>query len=137
MRTRDNWTILFILITLMLPLTLDVVSQENGKGGPPPWAPANGYRAKTRHVYFPDYNFYFDVQRSVYIYIEGNNWQVSANIPIMYADIDLRVSAKVELDLNTDSPQKFNADHVAKYKVKVAGGQDQKKSKNTAQGKTK
>ena len=38
-----------LILVFMLVMPADVFSQ-----GPPPWAPAHGYRAKTRHIYFPD-----------------------------------------------------------------------------------
>lgn len=137
MKKKNNFIGFVVLIVLTLAPSLVLSGQRNENGGPPPWAPAHGYRAKTRHIYFPDYNFYFDVQRNVYIYLEGSNWQVNANIPIMYAGLNLKVAAKVELDLNTDTPQKYNVDHIARYKVKVPSRQELTKSKNTAKGKMK
>ena len=68
-----------------MPYSLDSLGQEKGKDGPPPLAPAHGYRAKTRHVYFPDHNFYFDVQKNVYIYLNGSTWKVGAKLPSLYA----------------------------------------------------
>ncbi|MEN8228311.1 MAG: hypothetical protein ABFS38_09175 [Bacteroidota bacterium] len=108
---------LAIMLTLAFTLPPDAFGQGNGKPkGPPPWAPAHGYRAKTRHVYFPDQNFYFDVQKNVYIYLSGNNWQVGVNLPSLYAGIDLKGAVKVELELDMDSPQKYNTEHIVKYK---------------------
>ena len=78
MKTNTTLTGLAILLTLAFVLPLDTLGQGQEKQkGPPPWAPAHGYRAKTRHVYFPDQNFYFDVQKSVYIYMSGDKWQVA------------------------------------------------------------
>ena len=119
-----------IMLTIAFALPLDTLGQGKGKPkGPPPWAPAHGYRAKTRHVYFPDQNFYYDVQKSVYIYLSGDKWQVGVKLPSFYAEIDLKVAAKVELELDMDSPQKFNSDHIVKYKAKVKGGQVKMKNK--------
>ena len=123
MKTKINLTGLMIIMILLFALPPDTFGQEKGKGGPPSWAPAHGYRAKTRHVYFPEYNFYFDLQRNVYIYLNADKWQISAKLPSIYAGIDLRSIAKVELELNTDTPQKYNAEHITKYKVKGKGGQ--------------
>ncbi len=89
---------------------------QSKKNGPPDWAPAHGYRAKTRHIYFPDNNFYYDVQKGTYIYLNGGNWQVSAKLPSIFNGVNLKVATQVELDIDTDSPQKFNADHKVKYK---------------------
>lgn len=110
-----------VLIVLMLAPSVAFCRQGNENGGPPPWAPANGYRAKTRHIYFPDYNFYFDLQRNVYIYLDGNEWQFGVNLPSFYAEINLRNSITVELELDTDTPQMYNNEHKAKYKTKSNG----------------
>lgn len=119
--------VVFLTVTFALPL--DTLGQGKGKPkGPPPWAPAHGYRTKTRHVYFPDHDFYFDVQKSLYIYFSGDKWQVGIKLPSLYAGIDLKGAVKVELELDTDSPQKHNADHKVKYKVKAKGGQVKVKS---------
>ena len=118
----------FLIVTFALPL--DTLGQGKGKPkGPPPWAPAHGYRAKTRQVYFPEHNFYFDVQKNVYIYLSGDKWQVGVKLPSLYAGIDLKGAVKVELELDTDSPQKYNADHKVKYKAKAKGGKGKGKKK--------
>lgn len=83
--------------------------------GPPPWAPAHGYRAKTRYVYFKDYNVYYDHERGVYISLSGRNWQVTARLPSLLSGIDLKAAVKVDLDFSGDDPQKNNIDHKAKF----------------------
>jgi len=137
MKIRNQITRILILLTLTIALPFDSLGQGKGKGGPPSWAPANGYRAKTRHVYFPDYNFYFDVQKGVYIYLNGSNWQISAKLPSLIAGIDLRSTVKVELELNTDTPQKYNDEHKTKYKAKGKDGQSKVKNDNNAKSKKK
>lgn len=106
----------------------NVNAQSNGKGnqkdksqkevGPPPWAPAHGYRAKTRYTYFTQQNFYYDNQRGLYIYLSGKNWQISASLPDVFKGVNLTAAVKVDLDFSGDAPQKYNADHKAKYKKK-------------------
>ncbi len=138
MKTKTTLTGLAILLALACTIPLDTYGQGEGKPkGPPPWAPAHGYRAKTRHVYFPDHNFYFDVQKNVYIFMSGDNWQVGVKLPSLYAGIDLKGAAKVELELDTDSPQKHNSDHIVKYKAKDEGGQVKVKVKTGGPGKGK
>lgn len=118
MKTRNILKGFIIIVTLAFAMPIDLLGQGKAKGGPPPWAPAHGYRAKTRHIYFSEHNFYFDVQRGVYIYMSGGNWQVGVKLPSLFAQVDMKGAVKVELDLNTDSPQKYNSDHKVKYKVK-------------------
>jgi hypothetical protein len=117
------------LLTLAIVLPPEVSGQaQGGQNGPPSWAPAHGYRAKTRHIYFPDQNFYFDLQKNVYIYFQGGSWEVSVKLPTVFAGINLQTAAKVELELNMDSPQKYNGEHVAKYNPHPSNG----KAKGTA-----
>ena len=91
----------------------DVFSQ-----GPPPWAPAHGYRAKTRHIYFPDQNMYYDIQRGTYIYFNNGKWSVSVKVPSIFVGINLGRSTQIELDFYGDRPQRYNYSHKTKYKVK-------------------
>jgi len=120
-----------VLATTVLLVSLFFVSDNllaQGKGqkkekssykketGPPPWAPAHGYRAKTRYVYFTEHNFYYDNTRGVYIYLSGKNWEVSASIPDLFKNINLSAAIKVDLDFESDDPQKYNSDHRKKYR---------------------
>ena len=124
MKTKTTFTGIVLMLTLAFIIPLDSFGQGKGtRKGPPAWAPAHGYRAKTRHIYFPDHNFYFDLQKNEYIYLKGDKWQVDVRLPRLYAGIDLKGAARVELELNIDSPQNFNLDHIAKYKAKAKGGQ--------------
>ncbi len=91
-------------------------TQYKKEAGPPPWAPAHGYRAKTRYVYFSEHNFYYDNNSGVYIYLSGKNWEVSASIPDLFKNINLSAAVKIDLDFDADDPQKYNADHQKKYK---------------------
>ena len=137
MKTKFLLRGLIVIMILTLAFSLDTFGQVKEKPkGPPPWAPAHGYRAKTRHIYFPDHNFYFDIQKSVYIYMSGGNWQVSVNLPSIFSGFDLKIAAKVELDLDTDTPQKYNDDHKVKYKGKVKDKKVQPKN-NSGKGKNK
>ena len=110
---------LIVILILTLVFSLDTYGQgKNTTKGPPSWAPAHGYRANTRHIYFPEQNVYYDLQEGVYISLSGDNWQVTANLPSIFSGVDLNIVAKVELDLSTDSPQKYNSEHKVKYKGK-------------------
>ncbi len=82
------------------------------KGGPPPHAPAHGYRAKHQYRYYPSRNVYYDQGRGVYFYIKGDGWAVGASLPT-HLQSDLGYA--VNLDLDTDTPYEFNADHLKQY----------------------
>lgn len=101
----------------LLMLFLFITISENAFAqGPPPWAPAHGYRAKTRYVYFPDQNIYYDLQSRNYIYLNGSNWQIRATLPKIFVGINLGRSAQVELDFVGDRPYRYNTTHIVKYK---------------------
>ena len=122
-----------VLVVLILTMVFSLDTYAQGKKttkGPPTWAPAHGYRANTRQVYFPEQNLYYDVEKSVYISLSGGNWQVSASLPAVFAGVDLSIAMQVELDLNTDTPQKYNAEHKEKYKGKDKGAKDKQKDKS-------
>ena len=113
-----------LILVIMLVVPTDVFSQ-----GPPPWAPAHGYRAKTRHIYFPDQNMYYDIQRGNYIYFNNGKWSVSVKVPSIFVGINLGRSTQIELDFYGDRPQRYNYSHKTKYKVKKHHHHDHKHSK--------
>ena len=68
-RTLKIVSIIALFITFLLP--------ESTFAQPPKWAPVYGYRAKTRHIYFPQQNFYYDIQKHNYFYLNNGIWSVS------------------------------------------------------------
>lgn len=69
-------------------------------GGPPPWAPAHGYRAKN-HVFFPDYHLFYDARRGGYVYWQSGGWMFSPGLPSFMASVDL---GRARLQLMGDIP---------------------------------
>jgi hypothetical protein len=95
------------------------------KGGPPPHAPAHGYRAKHQYRYYPSRNVYYDQGRGVYFYIKGDGWTVGASLP---TDLRSDLGYAVNLDMDTDNPYEFNAEHLRQYpKEKFQRGKAPKK----------
>ena len=130
METIFQLRFLIVILIMTMIFSLDTYGQGKGKSnGPPSWAPAHGYRAKTTYVYFPDQNFYFDVQNSAYIYVSGDNWLVSAILPSFFSGVNLSIAAQVELDISTSTPQQYNSDHKIKYKDKSKNKSSKGKSK--------
>jgi hypothetical protein len=82
------------------------------KGGPPPHAPAHGYRAKHQYRYYPNCNVYHDPSRNMYFYMKGDGWAVGASLP---TNLQSSLGASVNLDLDTDKPYEHNAEHVKQY----------------------
>ena len=102
----------FIITTFLFLIVPENVFAQ----GPPPWAPAHGYRAKTRYVYFPDENMYYDLHSRNYIYLSGRNWVVRTSVPRIFVGINLGKSAQIELDFVGERPYVQNHIHVVKYK---------------------
>ena len=92
-----------LILVFMLVIPADVFSQ-----GPPPWAPAHGYRAKTRHIYFPNQNMYYDIQKSNYIYFSNGKWSISSRVPSIFVGINLGKSTQIQLDYYGSYPQYYN-----------------------------
>jgi hypothetical protein len=97
--------------------------------GPPPWAPAHGYRAKHLYHYYPSHSVYYDTGRGVYFYLEGDGWRFSAALP---SHIHLGYADYVTLELETDRPYEYFSEHKRKYppgQAKKYGGKSGKKNK--------
>ena len=75
------------------------------KGGPPPWAPAHGYRAKHSYRYYPSSRVYYAADRGVYFYFRNGGWQISASLP-SYIRVD--VNDYVTLDMDSDRPYEYH-----------------------------
>jgi hypothetical protein len=82
------------------------------KGGPPAHAKAHGYRGKHKYRYYPDCSVYHDTERGLYFYIKGANWEVGASLP---NNLQIRLGESVNLELDTDRPYMFHADHIKEY----------------------
>ena len=82
------------------------------KAGPPPWAPAHGYRAKHHYRYYPYSSVYFDTGRSLYFYYDGRNWQMSVSLPTW---IRIDINDYVTLEMGTTKPYEYHPDVVKRY----------------------
>lgn len=118
-RTLKSRTLRIIVLIALLAVFI-IPESTFAHGKPPKWAPAHGYRAKTRHIYFPDHNFYYDIQSNNYLYLNNGNWLVSVAVPRPFININLSRSVQVQLDFVGSSPYRYNRDHCTRYKkVKV------------------
>lgn len=95
---------------------------KHNKGGPPPHAPAHGYRAKHHYRYYPSCSVYYDSGRKIYFYLKSDNWEVGASLP---SSIRVRLGEYVTMELETDKPYVYHADHLKRYPP----GQMKKKNK--------
>jgi len=70
--------------------------------GPPPHAPAHGYRAKKHtYYYYPSEQVYFEPERQAYFYLEGGAWRVSVSLP---ESIRVGPGEHVTIEMNSDAP---------------------------------
>jgi len=82
------------------------------KGGPPPWAPAHGYRAKHRYHYYPSSRVYYERERETYFYYKDGEWRVSVSLP-SYIRVD--VDEYVILEMDSDRPHEYDHEVVKRY----------------------
>jgi len=105
-----------------------------GKGGPPPWAPAHGYRAKHQYHYYPSAQVYFDTGRGLYFYYQSGRWQVSAQLP---SSVRLHLGHSVTLDMDTDRPYRYHSDVITHYPPGHSDDKGKGKGKDKGKGKPK
>ncbi len=99
------------------------------KKGPPPWAPAHGYRAKYRYRYYPDSQVYYNENQGSYIYYNNGNWEISVSLPDR---IKINIRDYVTVEMDTDQPYKYHTEVVKKYppgQVKKGKKKGKKKDK--------
>ena len=76
-----------IALSVFFALSLSMPTEVSARNHRVPfWAPAHGYRAQTRQVYFPKYNMYYDIQRGTYISVDNGRWSASLNLPIRFGN---------------------------------------------------
>jgi hypothetical protein len=109
-----------IVIAIVLFLANPVQAQISIRlnlGSPPQWGPV-GY-THARYYYLPDVESYYDVQTSMFIYLNGGVWVHRSYLPTRYRDYDLYSGYKVVMnDYRGDRPySNYNV-----YKTKYAKG---------------
>ena len=87
-------------------------AKNNKNGGPPPHAPAHGYRAKHQYRYYPASSVYYDTGRGLYFYLKGDNWEVGASLP---NSLRVGLGDSVSIELDTEKPFIHYAEHLKKY----------------------
>ena len=97
------------------------------KGGPPPHAPAHGYRAKYHYRYYPSCSVYYDTYRELYFYLVGDNWRVDVSLP---HGLHVDRQAYVSIEMDSDKPYTRYKEHKRKYPPGQAKKWGKKKHKN-------
>lgn len=78
-----------------------VSTRNHHQHGPPSHAPAHGYRHKHKYHYYPAKNVYYDLERKLYFYLQGDQWKTGAALP---TSIRLNLGKSTSLELDTDVP---------------------------------
>lgn len=108
-------TIRTTLRTLAVALAFACALPAVALADPPSWAPAHGYRAKHRYVYYPSAEVYYAPDTRMWFWLSGDNWSFGASLPLDYQPY-VR-SGGVSLELYSDRPY---VDHT--YVVEHYGG---------------
>jgi hypothetical protein len=90
------------------------VSVNVNIGAPPLWGPV-GYN-DVRFYYLPDVEAYYDVQSSMFIYLDGGSWVHRGYLPSRYGNYDLYGGYKVVMKgYHGNDPYSHFTDHRKKY----------------------
>lgn len=89
-----------------------IVVESHDHHGPPPWAPAHGYRAKRGYYYYPGCNVYYRPDDHMWFYLEGDNWRLGASLP---THIHIDFNRSVSLEMDSDRPYVRHRDVAAYY----------------------
>lgn len=82
---------------------------------PPSHAPAHGRRQQHRYHYYPNAEFYFDVGRNMYFYLDTRGqWSFSVNLPL-HLRSHLH-SGYVEIEMDDNRPYRRHKYYKNKYK---------------------
>ena len=87
--------------------------------GPPPHAPAHGYRARHHYYYYPDVRVYYDTGRGVYFYLRDGEWTMSVDLPNR---LSVSLGSRVSLQMEADRPYVKHREHRRKYPGKKGKG---------------
>lgn len=121
------------LATIALFLTMQSNAQivvNVNIGTPPAWGPA-GYPS-VRYYYIPDVEAYYDVEKTMFIYLYNGNWIYRSYLPSKYKHFDLYSGYKVVLsDYHGNKPYGQFKNHKVKY-AKGYKGKAQKCNGNKA-----
>jgi len=95
--------------------------QEQGSGIKTPEAPdkletkslSNQMdRQRYSYRYYSSCSVYYDVDRSLYYYPEGDNWTISASLP---SNLEGKLGDFVKIEMDTDKPYTDHKNHVQNF----------------------
>ena len=81
----------------------------------PYWIPHHIARANMRHVYFPEFEIYFDRWNGTYVYLSGRQWVATTYAPYGLRGVNFARAYKVGLSINSSRPYVYHTRHRANY----------------------
>ena len=75
----------------------------------PNWVPDYMVRANTRHVYFPDFELYYDRWDGTFIFLNRGRWITSTYPPVALRNVNFARAYKVGCSINTAQPYLYHA----------------------------
>jgi hypothetical protein len=89
----------------------DVVYEK--EPGPPPHAPAHGYRRKYySYIFYPSCSIYLDIERKLYFFLDAGAWKTAAILP---PHIHLAMEGSVNIEMDTQTPYIKIDEHRKQY----------------------
>jgi len=115
-----KFNLLILVFLSVLFLTLEscgpVVFSSRLGTPPPPWFYPNRVEI-VRYVYFPDYEFYYDLSLRNYIYLDNGLWVTVNVLPNRFNGHDLKRSRKIRInDYYGDNIKRYHNETTLKRK---------------------
>lgn len=74
-----------------------------------------GNRQRYSYRYYPSCSVYYDIDRSLYYYLEGDDWKISASLP---SNLERKLGDYVKIEMENDKPYTDHKKHVEKFPSK-------------------
>lgn len=113
MKPRNYISAILVILAITFALPSSTYAHPHHR---PHWVDVRCCDPGTRYIFFPEDNFYYDLEREVYIYPYDGMWLVSEVLPSMYINIDFAYVPIIELDLHINRPYLHNHDHIVWYR---------------------
>lgn len=95
-----------LLITIVLGMATPALA------APPPHAPAHGYHAKHRYIYYREREIYYAPESRLWFWLDGGDWRFGARLPSIYQQF---TSNGVAIELGSDRPYSEHRHVVERY----------------------
>lgn len=117
-----------ILVSTLLALLAGLAAAlpVEAQQGPPPWAPAHGWRAKHAYVYYPNSEVYYAPDTRTWFWPDGDTWASGVVLPLAL-QVYVRAGG-VQLELGSAQPwveHRYVVEHYGGRRVDWRGRGDE------------